>query len=52
MGVSGGPRDEEGGLRICQADAKALSRGPQEKYKRLRLKEGQIVGVVVYSGGA
>jgi len=44
-------KDEEVVLRIYNRDDK----GPyldaaNEGYKRLRLKEGQIVGVVVYSG--
>lgn len=44
-------RNEEAVLRIYERDDKgAYLDAANEGYKRLRLKEGRIVGVVVYSG--
>jgi|GEM_PF-2471241 len=44
-------KDDEAVLRIYETDDKGTySEAANEGYKRLRLKEGQVVGVVVYSG--
>jgi len=46
-----GRKGDEAVLRIYNRDDKgAYLDAANEAYKRLRLKEGQIVGVVVYSG--